>query len=87
MLARIYELDERPREANDAYSRIFKMMKKVKKHDDAKNWRSWLNKASTWKRFTKMFSDEKNFILAANCASRALQCENSHEWDEGELFF
>eukprot|EP00948_MAST-09A_sp_MAST-9A-sp1_P002268 g2268.t1 len=82
MLARVYELDDRIREANDAYQRIFRTMKKMKKHDDAKSWRQWLGMSAPWKRFTKMFFEQKNFIMAANVASRALQNENAHEWDE-----
>ena len=55
MLARLYELSGRVKEANDAYSAVFKSVKNSNEHDDAPSWRRWHASASAWRMMAGKF--------------------------------
>ena len=55
MLARLYELTERKKEADDAFSAVFKSFKKANEHDGAPSWRRWHTSAGAWRRMAKKY--------------------------------
>ena len=68
MLARLYELSERTKEANDAFSAVFKSFKKANEHDGVPSWRRWHASAGAWRRMARKFR-----CVVTPCAPFALQ--------------
>ena len=79
ILARLYEISGRKREANDSYREIHRlyknnvMNKKVESHGSFQTWKSWHKNATTWMLIAKRFADLRCPIFAADATMEALK--------------
>jgi tetratricopeptide (TPR) repeat protein len=77
ILARLYEITGRKREANDSYQEVFRQYKKnvtaeeKKFHGTFQSWRSWYKNPSVWFSISKRFARLECPIFAADAAMEA----------------